>query len=520
MKDYSVNSSADSRPFGILTKETLYRVIEAMPVGVFVLDPEGSIVYGNEAGRRIWRGSSYVGPEDFREYKARHLDTGKPITAEEWAGIRAVRNQEVSLDEEIEIECFDGTRKIILNSALPLLDDQGACIGAIAMNRDITERKRVEAALAQNRNIESIGMLAGGIAHDFNNLLGGIYGFIELALDESKNEQVRHLLSQTLTTMERARGLTQQLITFSKGGEPSRKPGDIAVLIRDICAAARVGDGVTLSCRTDEPLYRCSFDATQVRQVMEHLLANAAQSMPNGGAAAVSVENVILSDSYCNLPSGPYLKISVSDEGEGISRENLPRIFDPFFSTKESGRGLGLAICHSILRRHGGTVEAFSTPGRGTSIQCFLPAHSESIRQDGVSTGESRIDHGRVLLMDDDEMVRLSLMQLLERLGYGVAAAAHGEEAVTLFREAADSGKPFSAVILDLSVSCGWGGERTVRELRKLDPDVPAFVASGYIDSSIIVHPETYGFTAALQKPFRKAALAEILSRYLESAGP
>jgi len=482
----TVTTAGNEESSKLLSTETLFRVLEEMPIGVYIADKEGQIIYGNSEVKKIWSGMRYVGPDDFCEYKGWWLDSGERITSEQWALSRAIKQSEQSQDEEIIIECFDGSRKIIRNSAFPLLDEEQNVTGAFALNQDITAQKSyigeiehlaafpsnnpnpvlqissrgallyhnpgserflsdlgyaegtkindelcdivketlangksrqtdmqiadryysltftpvrekeyvnvygmditarwlAQHALHKYNKLESLRHLAAGIAHDFNNLLAGIYGCIDLAQSECPAVDCSYL-DTALTTMDRARTITQQLITFTRGGEPDLREDDIVSCIRTGASLAMEGTTAIVKYSGEERSYQCRFDTVQIDQVIRNIVQNALQAMPDGGGIiTIAFDTITLLQHSGTLSEGRYVKISVSDQGEGIAPDVIDQIFDPFFTTRGVGRGLGLTTSISIVTRHHGTIEVESRQGNGSTFHIYLPAmtspHSDS----------------------------------------------------------------------------------------------------------------------------------------------
>ncbi|MBN1697603.1 MAG: PAS domain S-box protein [Spirochaetales bacterium] len=404
---------------------------------------------------------------------------------------------------------------IIADSGAPIFDKEKNIIGVVLVFRDITEKQRLLEEAQKAQKLESLGILAGGIAHDFNNLLGGIYGNIELAAMNSRNTSVKKFLEHTVKTINRAKNLTGQLLTFSKGGIPIKKTEPLAPFIKDTVKFVLSGSNIECKFVFDDDCAYCRFDKNQIGQVIDNIVINAIQAMPDGGTIDVSVSNTIIHEKeYPNLGPGKYVKISIRDRGRGIPKDILPYIFDPFFTTKQKGSGLGLATSYSIVSNHGGVIEVESEEGTGTICHVILPAFDEDDtmeaddRKPGLMKGK-----GKILFMDDEQVIRESIGEILKMLGYSYLTAKDGKEALAVFNDEKENGAPFSAVILDLTVRGAMGGKETAREIRKTDRDVPIFVSSGYADDPVIAHPSEYGFTDSIIKPFSVSELANLLER-------
>jgi CheY-like chemotaxis protein len=327
----------------------------------------------------------------------------------------------------------------------------------------------------------------------------------------------------------RAKGLTQQLLAFAKGGAPVRRPGQIRDLIRDTASFAASGSSVVVHLAVAHDLRPVAVDAGQIGQVVENLVLNAAQSMPHGGVLRVEAQNVLLPPQRPGdagaLPLAPdwYVRCSVRDQGVGIDAEDLPRIFDPYFTTKKGGSGLGLATSYAIVRRHGGHITASSEPGKGTEVTFYLPAlktaAADELPETAASSESAAVESHRVLLMDDDASVREVVALMLSRLGYQVTTATSGEEAVEAYRRALDLGQRFDAVIMDLTVAGGLGGREATRRLLAIDPDARIVVSSGYSGDPVLADHRDHGFVARLPKPYATEDLERTLREVLSSSG-
>ena len=387
--------------------------------------------------------------------------------------------------------------------------------------RDITIRKKAEDAVRNSQRLESLGVLAGGIAHDFNNLLSGIFGNLDLALDSIDDKtQVTAYLEKSINALSRAKELTQQLLTFSRGGAPCKSSVSLEGLIQEAGSLAMSGSTIKCSIHTCDGLYNIDADPVQIRQVLNDLLLNARQAMPHGGTINIDANNTFLTDNQVpTLSEGYYVALSIADEGMGIPEEVLPKIYDPFFTTKSNGSGLGLSTCHSIMTRHKGGITIKSTEGTGTVVTLYLPAAPKAEHSDNLIPTTPQLFHGKVLVMDDEELLRDVATGLFEQLGMDVVCARDGEEAVVLFKAALDSNAPFTLVFLDLTVPGGMGGEQTMAEIRQLSPAATGIVASGYADSPILSQPQKYGFAGKIGKPFRKAELQQVLEAVFHKTG-
>ena len=389
---------------------------------------------------------------------------------------------------------------------------------------DITERKRAEADRLILNKLESTGILAGGIAHDFNNLLSVIVLNLELALmSNPPGEQVARYLQEAKQTCLLAGSLTAQLVTFADGGAPVRKAMALSGLIEASTRPALSGSNARCEFSLAEDLWVAEVDAGQIGQVIRGMVLNAREAMPQGGVVFVRAENVVLSEQQQpSLPGGEYVRVSIADQGTGMAKDVLSKIFDPYFSTKQRGdqrgMGLGLTICHAVVKKHGGAIAVKSAVGVGTTFDIYLPAARKLSGKEKASSPTGAPRHGKVLVMDDEQALRKVLGLMLRGLGHEVDLAEDGQRAIEIFTNAQSMGHHFDVVILDLTVREGMGGQETIQELLKLDPDVKAIAMSGYTLDPVIQEPERHGFKCALAKPFDVGALREILSQVMGSS--
>jgi PAS domain S-box-containing protein len=386
----------------------------------------------------------------------------------------------------------------------------------LAIARDITERRRVQDELLKAQKLESLGLLAGGIAHDFNNILTGIVGNLSIAklqIDRS-HKIVKHLELSEMAAI-RATQLTRQLLTFARGGEPVKKLIKPASLIRDAVSFALRGSNIRSIIDIQDNLWSMEVDESQLDQVLNNLLLNASQAMPEGGEITVwAVNETLLQDNPQQLPPGDYVRIAVEDHGCGISQEDLVRIFDPYFTTKTKGSGLGLTSVYSIIKRHGGAVGVSSALAEGTTFTIHIPAIPGRLPQDSyVHEPVELTGSGRVLVMDDEDLIREIGTHILDFMGYEVDCCADGEEAVELFQAARKNNAPYSAVILDLTIPGGMGGKEAATRILELDPNAVLIASSGYSSDPVIANFRHYGFSGVVPKPFDAEGLARELKR-------
>jgi signal transduction histidine kinase/ActR/RegA family two-component response regulator len=372
------------------------------------------------------------------------------------------------------------------------------------------ERRGYEAVVGRTQRLEALGLLASGIAHDFNNLLAAIFGSIELALMKDKEGPAAPYLTRTLGNLDRARSLTRQLLTFSRGGDPELKAGPLFPFVEETARFALSGSSVLCMVAADPDLWSCRFDRSQIGQVIDNLVINARQAMPSGGTLTLKASNV--SDAQ-----GQFVELSVADTGNGIAPDVVEHIFDPFFTTKPSGHGLGLTTCDSIVRKHGGTIEVESTPGSGTTFRVRLPAAQGADPLPDVAEPSLHRGTGTILVMDDEASVAEILEELLITYGYRVIRTESGEQAVAAFEHDQGSAREIVAILVDLTVPGGMGGIETLDRLRRISPTIPVVVVSGFSEAPVLANPTAHGFTAALHKPFDPADLRAVLARILSA---
>jgi len=385
--------------------------------------------------------------------------------------------------------------------------------------RNISERKRMEAEFLKVQKLESLGVLAGGIAHDFNNLLTAMVGNIDLARRKiNPTEKIYQYLENARKASDRAQNLTQQLLTFSRGGAPVKQVIRINELVKDACGFTLSGSKVKCELNLPDNLWLVEADKGQISQVVQNITLNASQAMPEGGRITVSAQNIMV-DEQSPLPvsKGRYVKLTLVDDGIGIPAKYLAKIFDPYFSTKHSGNGLGLTICHSIINKHNGHLGVESTLGKGTTFTIYLPSAGVSGNQeDDLPEDAQEKGSGTVLIMDDEDYVREIASALLAELGYDSDFAVDGQQAIDLYRKAMQAGKPYIAVIMDLTIPGGMGGKDAIRELVAMDPTVKAIVSSGYSYDPIMAEHKKYGFSGVVTKPYDIAQLGKTFKDMLK----
>ena len=500
-------------------KERLSVTLRSIGDGVIVTDIEGKINLINQAAEKItgWIQEDALGRklddifhiiEERNRRKA--IDPIKEIIEE--TGIGKFPKNAILLKK-------NGNECMVISTGSSIHNKRGAKIGLVLIFKDITENRKMEKEMSKVQKLESIGVLAGGIAHDFNNILMAILGNISLAKSDIDPEsETYEIIEEVENAAQQAKKLTQQLLTFAKGGKPIKETAYINQLLKDSTRFALRGSKVICKFGINEDLNPVDIDLGQISQVLYNLIVNAVQSMPQGGKIQLNAQNFYLEENFSfPLKEGEYVKISIQDQGEGIDPKNLTKIFDPYFTTKEQGSGLGLATSYSIIRKHGGYITVDSILGEGTIFNIYFPVSEHDIRKTPETSGHMIFGSGKILVMDDQKLVRKTSRRMHEYLGYEVDFAQTGEEAIQLYEKAFLSDEPYRAIIVDLTVPGGKGGEEIIQKLKSIDPNVKAIVSSGYANSPIITNYAHYGFSAGIVKPFEIKTLSKILNRVLNT---
>lgn len=398
-----------------------------------------------------------------------------------------------------------------------LLETCTSICGVILQRKaDNAIRQQILEEQLKSKKLASLGVLAGGIAHDFNNLLSAILGNLDLAMEDLPSGETRSNLEWASKAVDRASDLTQQLLTFSRGGSPIKKPNDIESIIRESAEFVLRGSKVAVQFEPlDDELPRIlNVDAGQIGQLIQNLVINARQAMSEGGVVEIRCD-VINALNHGTLSNGRYLKIEIQDSGPGIPVDQLERIFDPYFTTRAEGNGLGLSLCYSIVRNHGGYIRAESS-NNGACFTIFLPVDETLELQKEVEQVPLRVKYGGcVIVMDDDDLVRGTVANMMERCGFEVLQAKEGTEVLAFQAAAAATDRPIDLYIIDLTVPGGMGGVETKNELRRREPDAKIVVASGYSEDQVLSDHTSHGFDAAVAKPFRSPELKRVVADLL-----
>lgn len=411
---------------------------------------------------------------------------------------------------------------LIQETASPLKDGYGNKIGAVIVFRDISEKQKREEEINKIQKLESLGLLAGGIAHDFNNLLTAILGNLSLSQLKTKDdEEISLLLKEAENACWRARELTQQLLTFAKGGISVKKIQDIKELIKTTTLFSLRGSNVIADFQfSNTPVY-LEMDVGQINQVIQNLIINAREAMPLGGSIIINVDSITLKkgeaikvlNEGADMKPGNYIRIKIKDEGIGIEPKFIQKIFDPYFTTKQKGSGLGLSIVYSVIKKHGGYIIVDSTVGVGTEFIIYLPTGAD------LPNTTDKIDikilkgKGRILVMDDEESILMLMDKILNVLGYERDFAKDGKEVIEKYKYSIENGRPFDLIIMDLTVPGKMGGKDAAEELFKINPEIKIIISSGYSNEAIISEYRSYGFSGVITKPFNiKELSGEIAS--------
>ena len=500
-------------------RERLRVTLRAMAEGLLTTDTRGVVQFMNDAAERItgWPASAAIGRPIEEICVLRHEKTRAEVAVPVAQAISEHRVVEFPLQTALVNRA--GVTCLIDGRCAPMHDLNGRAIGIVVVVRDITERSRLEAELLRSSKLESVGILAGGIAHDFNNILTVVMGNVTLAmLDSGVMAAAGRWLEEAERGVMRARDLTQQLLTFAKGGEPVRKAVQLPEIVREAAEFALHGSKVRSEFEIEPHLWPADVDKAQIGQVVHNLVINAVQAMPEGGVVKIALRNDhIAAESPRPLQLGSYLRLTISDSGMGIRAEHLSRIFDPYFTTKQAGSGLGLATVYSVVRRHQGHIDVDSELGKGTTFRIWLPAAPDAQPIEKAPPAQVEPLAGRVLFMDDEEVICGLAETLLGRLGLEVMTVRDGRQALDAYVSAREEKRPFDLVIMDLTIPGGMGGAATMKALLEIDPQVRAIVSSGYSSDPVLSNYRAHGFRGMVPKPYKLADLARTIATVLDS---
>ena len=498
-------------------KERLAVTLSSIGDGVITVDTDGTVVMLNGVAEQLcgWSNAEAAGKPLTQVFPIINERTG---AAQENPVDKVLETGRiVELANNTILLARDGVRRMIADSAAPMRNLEGIIVGVVLVFRDVTEKHKIEEELFKARKLDSLGVLAGGIAHDFNNLLCGIMGSISLAKMILPVEEKAYTLLDTAEKASlRAQGVAQQFLTFAKGGAPVKGVVLLQDLVSESVSFVLHGSNVKGIIAIPDSIHAVEADEGQMGQVFHNIILNAIQAMPEGGTLTVTAQNVkLLEVNTMALPVGNYVKVSFADQGCGISDDELKRIFDPYFTTKSVGNGLGLASAYSIVRSHAGHIGVSSVVGLGTTFTIHLPSVGEKISEYQTETlCQITENHaaGSVLVMDDEKLIRDMSTEMLKHLGYQVTTCGNGAEAITHYIAAREAGAPFSAVIMDLTIPGGMGGKETAQRILAIDPNVSLIVSSGYSNDPIMSDYRTFGFKGAIAKPYNIMKLGQMLS--------
>jgi len=487
--------------------EERYRTLfEQSPLGVYIYDNNMVITHCNERMAELIKSP--------RE-KIIGLDMNKLKDKQFLEVMKRALNGEICQHEGL-YEATTSENSLWLSlSVSPLWDKDRNVSGAMALVEDRTDLVNASSEVTKAQRLESLGVLAGGIAHDFNNILTAVLGSISLAKYQANgNKNLNGILTDAEAASNRAKDLTQQLLTFARGGEPVTKVFDICKVVNESSAFALTGSNIKLNFDIPDNIWYVKADEGQINQVFNNLIINAHQSMPEGGFIDIKIQNV--NDPHPSLPKGRFIKISVKDKGLGIPKEHLSKIFDPYFTTKQKGTGLGLSTSHSIIEKHGGLITVDSVIGKGSTFNVFLPASEEQFEQLGADDEKLVCGKGNILIMDDEMVIRETTGAMLKKLGYNVNYSADGEDALMSYKDALESDQPYDVVILDLTIPGGMGGMQAIEKLREIDPKIRAIVSSGYSNSPVMADYKNHGFSGILSKPYTLKQLGKVINEVIQ----
>ncbi len=382
----------------------------------------------------------------------------------------------------------------------------------LASVRDISEKKKYENEIIKVKKLESISFLAGGIAHDFNNLLTGIIANISLMkffIEKGKLDQANRIIKKLDLITEKAQHLTNQLLTFSKGGEPVIEASSITDVITQTVDFILAGSNIKVEINIQKNLKNALIDKNQISQVIQNIIINSKEAMPSGGKIEVNCSNTTIKEQYLNIAPGEYIKIEIKDYGKGIPKDYIDKVFDPFFTTKEKGSGLGLAICHSIIKKHNGHIMIQSKQGEWTKCTILLPATDEKEKESKLSIDSNNNSNRKlnILIIDDESYIREFFQEIIEILNHNIFLAENSYEAIEIFRK-----ENIDLVFIDLTIPGDISGKDILKKLKNINPKIKAIVMSGYSNDPVMSEYEKYGFIGFLKKPFKIDELKQIIS--------
>ncbi len=486
------------------SEERLRNILENSPFGIFEIDSLYSIQYYNTTLKDMFQ----LNESDQIRFNQIFSDESELLA-------KKYIDKSFSSNSKQHFDCFLNRQQESFSaevrlSPLTYSDSKNLLITVI----DNTEKKRIEEFQLKENKLNSIGVLAGGIAHDFNNILSAILGNVSLAkFSMEANIEIQQLLADAEKACVRAKDLTQQLLTFSKGGAPIKEKTDVTSIIKESAKFVVRGSNCFVHFLVDPEIHSVYVDKGQLSQVIQNIVINAIQSMYQGGQILIRTSNYdALENPLPGLKPEKYVRISIQDQGEGINDEDLKRIFDPYFTTKESGNGLGLTICYSIIKQHNGLIEVISEKSKGTHFNIYLPACIEKFKDELQNDDFSSIEASQVkiLVMDDDAMIRSMIDKILKRFKYDVSFAKEGNQLIDMYKSSIVSGDPYKVILMDLTIQGGMGAKDTLGILKNINPKIRCIVMSGYSTDPVVSNFQNYGFSDKLNKPF---SINDLLSK-------
>ena len=500
---FALADSAIAIDAGEIHERSLRLLFQNSAVGMFIATPEFVITYANRAFLE------FLGYAE-GELSGTQLDRLCDPADRQLLSLSVGTVHPRDTRQERRFTCKSGEKVWGVISPTWIVGDDGEPLLAVVMVQDVTRRKRLEQELFRDEKLASLGLLAGGIAHEFNNILTVILGNVSLAAVMSEgNDELNDVLKRSARAGVRARELTSRLITFAKGGDPVKKLTPVPRLLRESASLGAAGCRGVVRFEIQPSLPDVELDPTQMVQAFANLIRNAVEASPVHGPVTVAAHEVLLDASNGLLPAGRYVRVTIRDDGVGISPVDLGCIFDPFFSTKNS-TGLGLATAHSVVKQHGGHLSVTSEVGVGSTFTVYLPVAG---RDDAAAVLQTAppVRRGRVLVLEDQPEVGQVVVAMLTACGMEADVVSNGGMALSKFEAAVQAGRAYAAVILDLTVPGGLGGAEIVGRLRELDPEVRAIVSSGYSASPVLADFRRYGFAGVLSKPYTMAELRQTL---------
>lgn len=501
-------------------KERLSVTLKSISDGMIATDVNGKVVLINNVAESLtgWAHQDAVGVDLSKIYKI--IDEKQRKTADNPVKSIIKEGALIKASSSNILISKSGKEYNLIESASPIKDKNNNILGVVLVFRDVTIERKMEEEIQKMQKLESLGILAGGIAHDFNNVITGILGNISLAMLKIKKEdEIYQILTDAQAAVNQARELSLQLLTFAKGGAPLKKVVNTAQTINEATNFVLRGSKVMCVYHLSDDLWNIKVDEGQMHQVITNIIINAEQAMPKGGIIHITAKNIRIEDEdRIPLKKGDYVMISIKDSGNGIPEELLDKIFDPYFTTKQRGNGLGLATCFSIINKHNGHITVESVVEEGTTFTIYVPASKQEAAADKKNEllDNKRENKIKTLVMEDEEIVRNVIGKMLELLNCDVDFAYHGEEAIKLYKKSIAKKSVYDIVIMDLTIPGKMGGEAAIDELKKINPSVKAIVSSGYSNNPVMANYQDYGFAGVIAKPYRIEDLGKIIDEVLK----